>query len=84
MLQVTDPQAYEALRASPRLRPFLKGRLGSDCFVVAAEKRSEVRKLMEELGFAAEAPCKLEALEAARTPARDGADSVLRRRRRRR
>jgi hypothetical protein len=71
VLQVSDPQAYQALRTSTRLRPFLKGMLGVDCFVVAAEKRNEVRRLMEELGFALGAPCKLQGLEAAGQPVRD-------------
>jgi hypothetical protein len=67
-----------------RLRPFLKGRLGSDCFVVSAEKRAEVRRLIEELGFTLEAPCRLEAVEAAAASAQEEAQSVVRLRRRRR
>jgi Fe2+ transport system protein FeoA len=62
VLQVSDPKAYEALRVSERLRPFLSGTLAADCFVVAADKRDELSKLLGELGFALDAACKLEAV----------------------
>ncbi len=68
VLQVSDPKAYEALRASERLRPFLKGVLPGDCFVVAADKRDQLSELLRELGFALDAACKLEAIALPATP----------------
>jgi hypothetical protein len=55
------PKAYEALRVSARLRPFLAGAIAPDCFVVAADKRDELSKPLGEPGFALDAACTLEA-----------------------
>lgn len=60
LLQVDDPKAFDALRRSARLRPFLKGTLAPGCFIVAANMRDEASKLLGELGFALDGPCKLE------------------------
>jgi Fe2+ transport system protein FeoA len=68
VLQVCDPKAYEALRVSARLRPFLVGTLALDCFVVAADKRDELSKLLGELGFALDAACTLEAVALPAAP----------------
>jgi hypothetical protein len=68
VLQVRDPRAYEALRVSARLRPFLVGAIAPDCFVVTADKRDELSKLLGELGFALDAACTLEAVALPAAP----------------
>ncbi len=60
VLQVDDPQTFEALERSDRLRPFLRGTLAPGCLVVSAEGREEVARILNELGFSLEAPCRLE------------------------
>jgi hypothetical protein len=62
LLQVNDPKAFEALRRSERLRPFLKGALAPGCLVVTEEGRKEVTKLLRDLGFSLDAECKLASL----------------------
>jgi hypothetical protein len=59
LLQVPDSNAFDALRASQRLRPLLKGTLAPGCLVVAAEMRTEAVRLLEELGFSLDAHCRL-------------------------
>jgi hypothetical protein len=58
LLQVNDPKAFDALRRSERLRPFVKGTLAPGCFVVAAEMRKEAGRLLRDLGFALDLECK--------------------------
>jgi len=60
LLQVDDPAAFEALRRSERLRPLLKGTLGSAAFVVADDGRKEATKLLRDLGFSPDAECRLD------------------------
>lgn len=60
LLQISEPKAFDALQRSDRLRPFLQGTLAPDCFIVSADMRKEAAKLLGELGFALDAPCKLE------------------------
>jgi hypothetical protein len=62
LLQVTDPKAFEALRRSERLRPFLKGELAPGCFVVTEEGRKEATKLLRDLGFSLDSECNLTSL----------------------
>ncbi len=59
LLQVDDPEAFDALRRSERLGPLLNGTLAPGCFVVAAEARKEVAKLLRDLGFSIDSKCKL-------------------------
>ncbi len=63
LLQVGDPKAFEALRRSERLRPFLKGALAPGCFVVTEEGRKEATKLLRDLGFSLDEECKLASLD---------------------
>jgi hypothetical protein len=60
LLQINDLGAFDALRRSARLRPLVKGTLSPGCLIVEAETRENVAKLLRELGFALDAPCKLE------------------------
>ncbi len=59
LLQVDDPKAFDALRRSERLRPFVKGTLAPGCFVVAAEMRKEAARLLRDLGFVLDSECKI-------------------------
>jgi hypothetical protein len=68
LLQVSEPNAFDALQRSDRLRPLLQGTLAPDCFVVSADRRKEVAKLLGELGFALDAPCRLESDAPSATP----------------
>jgi len=68
LLQVSEPKAFDALQRSDRLRPFLMGTLAPGCFIVAADMRDQVRKLLGELGFALDPPCKLESGTPSATP----------------
>jgi len=66
LLQVHDPKAFDALRRSERLRPFVKGTLAPGCFVVAAEARKEAARLLRDLGFALDSECKFVSMSEAR------------------
>ena len=63
LLQINDLKAFEALRRSERLRPFLKGALAPGCFVVTEEGRKEATKLLRDLGFSLDAECKIASLD---------------------
>jgi len=52
MLQVSQPQAYTMMRDSPRFQPLLLGAIPPNWFVVRADKRPELERLLTELGFA--------------------------------
>jgi hypothetical protein len=63
VLQVSDPNAFEALRRSERLGPLLKGVLAPGSFVVTEEGRKEVTQLLRDLGFSLDEECKLAPLD---------------------
>jgi hypothetical protein len=63
LLQINDPKAFEALRRSERIRPFLKGVLSPGSFVVTEEGRKEATKLLRDLGFSLDVECKLASLD---------------------
>ena len=52
LLHVPDPEQFLALATSPRLRPFLSGSPGPGWLAVRPEARKELRRLLDELGFA--------------------------------
>ena len=60
LLQLHDPQTFAALERSDRLRPFLRGTLAPGCLVVSAQAHEELARVLRELGFSLEAPCRLE------------------------
>jgi hypothetical protein len=68
LVQVNDSKAFDALQRSERLRPLLQGILAPGCFIVASDMRKEVTKLLGELGFALDAPCRLESEVPLATP----------------
>ena len=68
LVQVNDPKAFDALQRSERLRPLLQGTLAPGYFIVAPDRRKEVTRLLGELGFALDAPCRLESEVPLATP----------------
>ncbi len=82
LVQVSDPKAFDALQRSERLRPLLQGILARGCFIVASDMRREVTKLLGELGFALDAPCRLESeVPSAKPPAAGPMPAITLRRR---
>lgn len=51
VLQVQKPQACAMILSSERFGPLLLGHLPPDTFLVRAEKRGEIERLLSELGF---------------------------------
>ncbi len=51
MMQVPEPQAYEAIRSSERFRPFVVDYLPPHWFIIHPEKHGEVLQLLQDLGF---------------------------------
>ncbi len=72
LLQIVQPQAKEALLRSPTFRPLLAGHIPPEWFLVREEHLSQVRTLLERLGFTIGDQLDLPPLEAAVSPAKDG------------
>ena len=72
LLQIVQPQAKEALLRSPTFRPLLAGHIPPGWFLVREEHLSQVRTLLERLGFTIDDQLDLPPLEAAVSPAKDG------------
>jgi hypothetical protein len=51
MMQVPEPQAYEAIRSSERFRPLVIDCLPPDWFIILPEKHRQAVQLLEGLGF---------------------------------
>ena len=51
MMQVPQPQAYEAIRSSERFRPLVVDYLPPQWFIIHPEKHGEVVQLLQDLGF---------------------------------
>src|SRR5260370_36663653 len=52
LLRIVQPQAKEALLHSSTFRPFLAGPIPPEWFLIRDDHLSEVRELLERLGFA--------------------------------
>lgn len=52
LLRITQPQAKDALLHSPTFRPLLAGHIPPEWFLIREDHLSEVRALLERLGFA--------------------------------
>jgi hypothetical protein len=52
MLRITQPNAQQALLHSPTFRPHLAGHIPPEWFLIYDDHLSEVRRLLERLGFA--------------------------------
>jgi len=65
LLQVSDPKAFDALRRSTRFRPFLRGILAPDAFVLTEEGPKEAARLLRDLGLSLDAECRLGPAESA-------------------
>jgi hypothetical protein len=64
LLHVPDPDQFQAIATSRRLRPFLLARPGPGWLVVKKETRKELATLLEELGFSLERELTQDALPA--------------------
>ena len=51
LLQVSRPQARDAILSSPTFEPLLDGHIPPDWFVVRNDKIAEVKRLLKRLGF---------------------------------
>jgi hypothetical protein len=51
LLQVRQPQAAVAILSSHRFRPLLVGQVAPDWFIIRAEHRAELERLLRETGF---------------------------------
>jgi hypothetical protein len=63
LLHVPDGDAADALTESPRLRPFLQGRIGRRWLVVRREARDALAAVLAELGFAVGRDLRFKTLE---------------------
>lgn len=66
LLQVTRPQAREAILGSPMFEPLLVGHIPPDWFVVRDEKAAELKQLLKKLGFSISASYQLPSLDESR------------------
>ncbi len=76
LLRIVQPQAKEALLHSATFRPFLGGHIPPDWFVVRDEHLSEVRGLLERLGFTIGDSLDPPPLEGLESPAKDSPAAV--------
>lgn len=51
MLQVTRPQARDAILTSPAFRPLLAGHIPPDWFLVQPDQLAELKRLLEQIGL---------------------------------
>lgn len=51
LLEIVEPRAKNALLHSPTFRPLLAGHIPPDWFLIREDSLSEVRRLLERLGF---------------------------------
>ena len=71
MLRILQPQAQQALLHSPTFRPFLVGHIPPEWFLIRDDHLSEVRRLLETLGFIISDSLDVPPLGAIQNPAKD-------------
>lgn len=71
MLRIMQPQAQQALLHSPTFRPFLAGHIPPEWFLVHDDHLSEVRRLLETLGFTIANSLEAPPAGAVQAPAKD-------------
>jgi len=78
LLRIMQPQAKEALLQSATFRPFLAGHIPPEWFLIRDEHLSEVRGLLERLGFTIGGSVDPAPLGASQNPVRDSPAAILR------
>ena len=78
LLRIMQPQAKEALLQSATFRPFLAGHIPPEWFLIRDEHLSEVRALLERLGFTIGDSLDPPPLGAVQNPAKDSPAAILR------
>ena len=71
MLRIMQPQAQQALLHSLTFRPFLAGHIPPEWFLIHDDHLSEVRRLLETLGFAIAESMDVPLVGAIQNPAKD-------------
>jgi hypothetical protein len=78
LLRIMQPQAKEALLHSTTFRPFLAGHIPPEWFLIRDDHLSEVRRLLERLGFTIGDSLDSPPLGAGQNPAKDSPAAILR------
>jgi len=78
MLRILQPQAQQALLHSPTFRPFLVGHIPPEWFLIHDDHLSEVRRLLETLGFIIADSLDAPPLGAIQNPAKDSPPALTR------
>ena len=78
LLRIMQPQAKEALLHSATFRPFLAGHIPPEWFLIRDDHLSEVRELLERLGFTIGDSLDPPPLGAVQNPAKDSPAAIFR------
>jgi hypothetical protein len=78
LLRIMQPQAKEALLQSATFRPFLAGHIPPEWFLIRNDHLSEVRGLLERLGFTIGDSLDPPPLGAVENPTKDSPAAILR------
>jgi hypothetical protein len=78
MLRIMQPQAQQALLHSSTFRPFLAGHIPPEWFLIHDDHLSEVRRLLETLGFAIAESMDVPLVGAIQNPVKDSSPAVPR------
>ena len=78
LLRIMQPQAKEALLQSATFRPFLAGHIPPGWFLIRNDHLSEVRGLLERLGFTIGDSLDPPPLRAVESPTKDSPAAILR------
>ena len=78
LLRIMQPQAKEALLHSETFRPFLAGHIPPEWFLIRDDHLSEVRGLLERLGFTIGDSLDPPPLRAMQNPAKDSPAAIIR------
>jgi hypothetical protein len=78
LLRIVQPQAKEALLHSATFRPFLAGHIPPEWFLIREDHLSEVRELLERLGFTIGDSLDPPPLGAVQNTAKDSPAAILR------
>ena len=78
LLRIMQPQAKQALLQSATFRPFLAGHIPPEWFLIRDDRLSEVRELLEKLGFTISDLLDVPPLGALQNATKDSPAAILR------